>query len=457
MKPLKALKYLLVSVLLLLLGWSIRYCWQSFPIAAGFGAKVVCSGVFLSGRQADEIIAHDLSFAPLNLLNCRVDDADSSVTCTMLGFTPRKAIYRQGLGATLLSELPEEEVRAQRFRMAVPPLPSSDSLPWPAGEGAPPPAENRPLQAALDSFFVEKDPEHPVYTRAVVVIHEGRLVAEKYAPGFTKDSRLPGWSMTKTITGTLAGILVGQKKLAVDDPAPVPEWAAAGDPRHAITLKHLLQQTSGLDFEEEYSRNSDATRMLFRRADMGGYTAAHPLKEPPGSRFYYSSGNSNILSRIIRQTVGEQAYHAFPYEQLFYKLGMYHTVLEPDPSGTYVGSSYGFASARDWARLGLLYLNDGLWNNERILPEGWVQQAVTPAPAAPQGEYGFQLWLNRGGRGTDRLFPKLPADLYFADGFRGQNVFIFPSQRLIVVRLGLARNPDADMERYLSHLLRAAR
>jgi CubicO group peptidase (beta-lactamase class C family) len=204
--------------------------------------------------------------------------------------------------------------------------------------------------------------------------------------------------MAKSITGALAGILVKEGKLNPDAPAPVKEWADAGDPRHNILLKDLLQQSSGLDFVEDYSKYSDVTRMLFMRADMGAYSANRPLKHKPGTVFNYNGGNSNLISRIIRETVGEKDYHAFPYEALFHKTGMYSAVMEPDASGNFVGSSYCHATARDWARFGLLYLNDGKFNGQQILPEGWVQSSVHPAPASVNGGYGYQLWLNRGSK-----------------------------------------------------------
>ena len=169
------------------------------------------------------------------------------------------------------------------------------------------------LQRAIEKGFGSADEQKPIGTRAVVVVYDGKLIAEKYAAGFTKNTRLTGWSMTKSITNALIGILVKQNKLQIDAPAPVPDWAAINDVRHAITLKNLLQQTSGLDFEEEYRQSSDATTMLFRSADMAGYAASRPLKHTPGSVFYYSSGNTNILSRIILQTVVNKDYYAFSY------------------------------------------------------------------------------------------------------------------------------------------------
>ncbi|MBC7829137.1 MAG: serine hydrolase, partial [Chitinophagaceae bacterium] len=311
------------------------------------------------------------------------------------------------------------------------------------------------LVNAVDNLFKEMDTANPNRTRALIIVFNNQIIAERYAPGFTKQTRLTGWSMTKSITSAIAGTLVKENKINIDNPAPVPEWKNSNDPRHSITVRHLLQQTTGLEFEEVYSKSSHATRMLCQKGDMGAYAASLPLKHPPGTLFHYSSGNTNILSRVIRQTVGDNNYHAYPYVQLFYKLGMYSVVLEPDASGTFVGSSYCFATARDWARFGLLYLHDGVFNQQQILPKGWVKQSVTPSGAAEEGEYGFQWWLNAGEKNNpeNRWFSSLPPDMFFADGFEGQNVFIIPSKKLVVVRLGLTRKRQYGEEKLLEAVI----
>ncbi|MEP6846994.1 MAG: serine hydrolase, partial [Panacibacter sp.] len=395
-------KIILRSLLIIVLAavsYAVYYCWVSFPIISGYGAKNMCSAVFLAGRSEEQERKEELGFSPMSLGTFTVDYEDSSVTGTVFGFAKRKAIYRTGLGATLINELSEEEIRNQKFRLAVRPHINADTIAWPMGDQlntvTDSSVDKPQLQHAVEDIFIEKDTTKPIRTRAVIVVHNGNIVAEKYAAGFTKDTKLVGWSMTKSITSALTGILVKEGKLQVEEPAPVSEWKDANDPRHIITLKNILQQTTGLDFVEDYSGSSDATIMLFQKAAMGSFTASLPAKDKPGSLFYYSSGNTNILSRIIRQTVGENDYHAFPYEQLFYKLGMYSTILEPDASGTFVGSSYSYGVARDWARFGLLYINNGVYNGERLLPEDWVKQTVTPADAATKGEYGYQFWLNK--------------------------------------------------------------
>src|SRR5690606_9924109 len=278
--------------------------------------------------------------------------------------------------------------------------------------------------------------------------------AEKYAPGFTAESRHMGWSMTKSITNALIGILVREGKLDVEAPAPVPEWR--DDERNKITLNHLLQASSGLSWNESYfSPTADFHTMFIKSDDKAAYSASKKPAHNPGTFFQYSSGTTNILSRIIRHTVGDSMYHRFPYEKLFRPLGMSTAIIEPDASGTFVGSSYSFASARDWAKFGLLFLNDGVWNGERILPEGWVKYTTTPAPAAEQGEYGAQFWLNAGEKGnpTNRTYPELPTDLYWASGYEGQNVFVLPSKNLVVVKLSLSAGEFVDNQKFLTKIV----
>jgi CubicO group peptidase (beta-lactamase class C family) len=458
MKVKKVIVRFLKILLIAATGTLIYYCWISFPIITGYGAKVMCSAVFDAGRNEEQVRNQDLSSYMMKLADFRVDRADSSVTGTIFGMAKRKAIYRNGLGSTLMSELSEPQIRSQYFILASKPALLTDTIPWPMGDqinGSFPGAiDSLQLQAAIQHAFNEKDTILPVRTRAVVILYKGQLIAERYADGFNAQTKLAGWSMTKSVTSALTGILVKEEKLSVEGPAPVPEWQHSYDPRHAISIRNLLQQRSGLDFEENYAKYSDATQMLFEKADMGGYTASLPIKNKPGAVFYYSSGNSNILSRIIRQTLGDSVYYRFPYQELFYKLGMYSAVLEPDASGTFVGSSYMYATARDWARFGLLYLNDGMYNQERILPEGWVAESTKPVSATDRG-YGFQFWLNAGTDTLVKHYPDAPADLFYADGFESQMVFIIPSRQLVIVRLGLTQHNNFDGNHFLKEVLAA--
>jgi CubicO group peptidase (beta-lactamase class C family) len=434
------IRIILVS-LLTLLAYGFWYAWRAFPLISGFGAKNVCSAVFLQKRDASGVIREELNRFPLSLGSFTVNEEDSSVTGSVWGFAKRKAIYRHGLGSTLVNDFSEETIRSQRFHLPSPPVMNRDSIAWPNGDM---PASQLPaginiteLNKRMTALLDEKIDGEPVHTRAALVLYDGQIVSEVYAPGYDKNTVMLGWSMSKSLTSALIGVLVKQGKINIDQPAPVPEWKNTD--RQKITITHLLQQSSGLEFDEVYSSPSEVTHMLFNKGDMAAYTAGRKLKHAPGTVFRYSSGNSNILSRIIRHTVGETDYASFPFQSLFHKIGMYSLVLEPDASGTFVGSSYSYATARDFARFGLLFYNNGKWNGEQLLPADWVDKTIEPAPSNKRKNYGFQFWLN--GQSEDdpssRWYPDAPADMFFADGFGGQNIYIIPSKKLVVVRLGL--------------------
>ncbi len=438
--------------------------WKALPIISGYAAKVACSGIFVAGRQPDRVLRDDLSSFPANLASCSINYQDSSVTASVLGLGSRKAVYRWRLGATLVNGMTEEALREQHVVRPLTPALNPDTIDWPNGDrlGA---LHLEASQAALGDMGRDvalrigdtgnslrgldtlkmrvaigrafEGGSAATGTRAVVVIWHGQLVAERYADGFDRHTRLAGWSMTKSVTNALAGILVKEGKLNTGAPAPIPAWS--GDDRRLITVADLMHMNSGLRWWEFYGGPSDATDMLFKEANMGEYAANSSLRHSPGQVFNYSSGTANILSLILRKAIGEEYYYRFPYEQLFEKIGMYSAVLEPDASGTFVGSSYCYATARDWARFGLLYLHDGVWNGQRILPEGWVKWTTTGA------SYGALWWLNKE-EGRTRRHPQLPVDCYACEGYEGQYVWVVPSSDLVVVRLarehGRKLNPD---------------
>jgi len=279
------------------------------------------------------------------------------------------------------------------------------------------------------------------------VIRDGELVAERYAPGVGPETLLLSWSMAKSVTMALVGALVHDGRLTPAAPAPVPEWRHAGDPRAAITLDTLLRQSSGLAFDETYGATNDVSRMLFTQPDAGAYAAAMPLAFPPDTHWSYSSGTSNIIGRIVRDAFGGDLATMVDYAntELFDPAGMTSAFFEPDASGSFIGSSFAYMTARDWARFGELFRRDGVWDGRRLLPEGWVRYATTPTPAAPRGEYGAHWWLNAGPPGDPaaRPWPAIPAEVYAARGHSGQWVAVVPSARLVVVRLGLTV-PDEE-------------
>jgi CubicO group peptidase (beta-lactamase class C family) len=451
----KILKRITLILFIAIIGYATYYLSQALPIVAGYGAKNLCSCVFVAGRNPEQVIAQELGAALVNLGTYEVSYVDSSASGSVFGLSKRKAIYRNGLGCTLVSEISEDALRKQQFIVVSKPVVDQDTISWPRGNRIDSVYSKEKVNAVVEEAFVEPDKENPINTRAIIVIENGKIIAEKYAPSFNETSKLIGWSMTKTITNAIVGVLVKQGKLTVGAPAPVSEWKE--DNRKNISLHNLLQASSGLAWQEVYGGPSTATNMLFRKQDAGAFAAQAKIEMTPNTKWYYSSGTTNIISRITRQAIGDGDYHNFIYRELFNKIGAYSMVIEPDASGTYVGSSFSYATARDWGRFGLLFLNDGTWEGERIFPEGWVKYSTTPADAAPQGEYGAQIWLNAGNKNnpTDKSFPDVPNDMYLMDGFEGQCVVMIPSRNVVIVRLGLSQKRGFDTNAFVRDILKA--
>ena len=444
-KPIKYALWSIATISTLALGYSSYLVWRVARVAVGYKTKTLCSGVFISQRTPESILSNDLSEglpAPLEFIINQIDTevSEQATTGNLFGLVTRKAVFRPGLGCTLLvdsssaTQLPS--LSFSRFASS-----KSDAIPISSpikpkeltkADRLPPEIDASKLQAFVKDSFAEKNVNNLPRTRALIVLYDGNIVAEQYAPGFDADTPLIGWSMTKSVTGTLVGILVKQGKLSLEDRNLLPQWE--GDRRKEITLKQLLQMNSGLEFNE-YCEDplADCPQMLFNSKNMTAYALNKPLIKAPGTDWDYSSGTTNILAGIIRNAVGgtDADYLTFPRRALFDRLGMSTAVMETDPAGNFVGSSYMYASVRDWARFGLLYLQDGVWENERILPEGWAEFSRTSAIAA-KGRYGAHFWLIKN-------YPKqkpLPQDLFMADGYQGQSVIIIPSRKLVVVRLG---------------------
>jgi CubicO group peptidase (beta-lactamase class C family) len=420
------------------------------PLAVGVGhkAKTLCSGVFVSKRDPAAVLAElqadDL--AALRYIRASIDTQAGVVTATAGGLLTRRAVYRQGLGCTLALD-----------GLDPPPSPPGAAAPGAAPGSLPSAAAAADLPAAIARAFAEPNPSALKRTKAVVVVHRDHVVGERYADGISADTPLPGWSMTKSVLSALIGVLVRNGRLAVGDPAPVPEWQQPGDPRAAITVEHLLRMSSGLRFDEGMaSPRSDVMRMLFGVGDAAKYAAGTDVAVAPGTAWQYSSATTNILSRVARTVLGDDAaYLTFPRRALFGPLGMSSAVLETDAAGTFIASSYMHATARDWARFGLLYLHDGVWNGTRILPEGWVRYTTTPAPADPAGRYGAHFWLQVPDdySGSDA---RLPVPAFHAAGHEGQFVTIVPSRAAVIVRLGRTRHPEAwDHAAFVREILAA--
>jgi CubicO group peptidase (beta-lactamase class C family) len=421
--------WLAVGVLLLAGG---VYVVRVASILAAYKAKMLCSEVLLAHRDPRAVLTElevdDL--AALRYISASVDPSARTATASVAGLVRHEAVYRDQRGCVLQPGASQTGTALPNRDRSAP----ADTLVS---------VTNPALEPVLARAFEEPNPERPRRTRAVVVVQNGRIVAERYAPGFTPETPLIGWSMTKTVINALVGILVNEGRLAIDRPLPIPEWQTTADPRHAITLDHLLRMSSGLEFNERaWNPVSDVTVMLLGRPDAGLYAASKTLAAVPGTTWQYSSGTTNIISRALRAVINDDARYAeFPRRALFDRIGMAHALIEADASGAFIGSSFMYATARDWARLGMLYVNDGMWDGQRILPEGWVVYTRSPAPADPLKRYGAHVWLRVADEYSGDAV--LPADAFHAIGHAGQFVTMIPSASLVVVRMGLTRYPDA--------------
>jgi CubicO group peptidase (beta-lactamase class C family) len=431
-------------------------------VSAGVSAQIACAGVFVSQRPFDDAVSDAEHLSPLTTGNrYNLDRANETVSVTSFGLVTRTALYRPGIGCTLLVNSTPEQLRRQADGIKAPST-AFRPAPWPAGDtvdlaSLPPGVDRAALDKAVADTFADDTPDRSIATRAIVVVTDGRIVAERYAPGFTKDTRLLGWSASKSVEATLVGTFVANGRLALDAPPPVPEWKSPGDPRGRITLRQLLNMSSGLQFLEPYLPGTDSTAMLFESPDMGAYAATRPLAHPPGTVWAYSSGTANLLSRIAFQLSGGTLadYEAYAQTHLFGPAGMTSAMFEPDESGNFVGSSYLYATARDWARFGLLYLDGGAINGTRILPASWTQFVRTPAPADTRKGYGAQFWLNAIENGHRQL-PNLPDDYFAAEGHNGQYVAIFPSRHTVIVRLGWTTgSAPFDRDKHFAAILAA--
>jgi hypothetical protein len=421
---------------------------------SAYAAKMLCSAVLMAGMDDGRLWREELSLARGHVKARILPDRGEVVTEALWGTVTARARRQANRGCSLHQEgNPPVALPAQARPASSDP--SDVSTPWLLGPSSPsaPPREidQRALQAALEESFQEPDAQKPQRTRAVVVVKNGWVVAERYAPGITAATPLIGWSVTKSVTHALIGIAVQESLLDLNATVPVPEWTSSGDPRRSITLDQLLRMSSGLAFSEVYDDfSSDVVTMLLHTPDSGAYAANKPLEAKPGTVWHYSSGTTNLLSRGLRLALADdEAYWRFPYERLFQPLGMHSAVLETDPSGTFMGSSLAYATARDWARFGLLYLQDGRWGERRLLPEGWVEHATTPTPGSDQ-KYGAHWGLNRGGR-----YPDIPRDAFYARGFGGQLVLVVPSRDTVIVRLGQTPGDGFDVNAFAAKVLKA--
>ena len=391
--------------------------------AIGMAAKQLCSLVYVSGLEPGRAKALyiDPVLAPFNLdLMVACDPDRKRVTVSIYGKWSATAQLREGLGATLVTQLgPEDalpEIELPHVTDKPLPIMTKEDLKLIFKLGA--------IEDALDHAF---NPEYN--TLAVVVLHRGRLAAERYSQGMDDCTVLPGWSMAKSVTATLAGLLVKKGRLDVHQPGIVSEWLPGED----ITLDQLLRMTSGLDVLEDQSGADPNSRMLFVEPDAVAFAARRGLKHPPGTHWEYMSSSTILVCRAIFKAVGNtlETSQRFYRDALFKPLGAPSFILETDAAGTFIGSSFALANAKDWAKFGQLYLDEGVCEGEQLLPEGWVDYVTRHTPLSGENSYGAGFWTL-----AQSDIKGLPMDTYYANGFQGQYVIVVPSHDLVIVRLG---------------------
>lgn len=410
----------------------------AFQIGASVSAKLACSGKYIVGQPLQQIKDDLASYTPANrAVELTFDDDKKRVDADFWGMAQATAQFRPVSGCAL--EWGDSRVLDDIQITQVAP---SNAL-WPAGEQVN--SIVAEYQSKLEALVAE-DNRQGLNTRAYIVLHRGKIVAETYAQGFDQHAPMLGWSMGKSIMAMLLGQL--QHQGVLDDRQKGLFSAWQGDERVQVSLKNLLQMSSGLDFGEIYSPGNDAVNMLFTEHSMSDYAMQSELEFTPGSHFAYSSGTTNLLSRIFYQQVGgtAQAQYTYLYQQFFQPMGMRNAWFESDSSGVLVGSSYPYLRARDWARLAQLLLNGGELNGQRFLDPKWIEQAFMPNSSDNEQRYGYQFWLN--GNGDNKRNPDLPDDMVFMHGNRSQVVALFPSQQIAIIRLGWTSGSYPENQRF---------
>lgn len=411
-------------------------------IVAGYRALFACSAHFFAGRSLDDI--RKIEFVDVQLPGYPdpvIDEQRRLVTASdPSGRIVRIAAFRDTMGCTVLPPHWSMSDVPRLPYVSYAPAPDVSNRPFPAGDRVALPASGldphfRSLAPAMERAFDGKTygSAPGVVTTAAIVVKNGQIIAERYRPGFGIHSGYRTWSTAKSITAALIGIAAGQGLLNLDDRAAIPEWSYPGDPRQALTYKHLLWMSSGL-----FSGGNNTYSVYFGGQDAESAITSTQLEVAPGTRWKYANNDSLLLLRALRERLGDDLrYLRFPYDELLYPLGMYHTRMETDHLGRFVGSSQVYTTARDLTRFGLLLANDGVWNGKRLLPEGWVKSSTMRAPAKPPvpGEWGYgaHFWL------LDQM-PGVPAGTYTTSGNKGQYVTVVPGHDLVIVRTGVDPN-----------------
>lgn len=407
-------------------GLTLAYLYHAPGVASGIGSKLLCSARYVSGQTREQAFADLLQYSPiLEYLDVSYDEEARKVTASLFGLSEHTASFRPGIGCAI--EFPGNE---QREAFTARSLPVLDRH-WPRGDRVN--TSNADIQAITDEMLIRENREG-LETRALLVVRDDRIVAESYSPGFDAETRQLGWSMTKSLVSILVGNLEYRGRIDLQETPGFEAWA--DDERANIRIPHLLTMTDGLEFSERYIPGADATAMLFTEPSASDYALSRPLAHEPGTHFNYSSGSAMLLTRLHHERTGgtlQAAYNDY-IDHIAVPMGFQHSTFEVDASGIFGGSSYFYASARDWARLGLLMLNEGVINGHRLVSRDWVEQAVQPNSSDNDPAYGYLWWLNSGGNSL--RWPDLPPDSFAAQGNREQRVMVIPSRDMVIVRLG---------------------
>lgn len=436
---------ILALAILGLSGWIAIARQDALQLASAAAAKIVCSNVFIAKRDVGAILRDDLlalGHPIFRLMKIDVSVVQHSVDAGIFGLvSERHAQYVEGRGCVnVLNDQPWDRPAAAQL----PPTTNAAAL-WPTGEKVQL-SDNRRLQAAVNDPALQGPG-----MRAIVVVYNGRIVAEAYGQGFTASTPLLGWSMTKSVTAALVGMAIKDGKLSLDQKHLFPQWK--GDARSDISVADLMAMASGLKWNEDQGLLTDPGRMEYLVRDAAAFARNRALVAPPGTTFHYSSGDTVLLTRLWQNAIGEAAL-SYPRERLFNPLGMNSAAIEADEAGTYLGEGFLYANAHDWARFGEFLRLGGEWNGQQLLPTGFVDYMRSPARASDEGQgpvYGRgQVWLARG-QGFD-----LPADTFMMQGHLRQVIAIIPSRKLVILRMGMTREDIGYSNARLLHAVVAA-
>ncbi len=384
-------------------------------------------------------------FFPVNLSRLSIDRKNKKVKSSFFVFIAKQVAtyYENGntCGCVLGMKIPE--IISNQRKNVLKKASETDSLLWPRGNKLP---DSIPayIDIAKLNQVLEDALKESLSIYAIVIAQNNLLITEQYQTGINKNSRLLGWSMTKTIANALFGILEKNGLINTNQTTGISEWQH--DERKKITINNLLQMSSGLQWTENYAKLSSVTRMLYLEKEFSSFAINSPLIDSPNEKWLYSSGTSNILSKILRSELGTYSdYVSFPYDSLFYRINMNSAVIEMDNYGNYVLSSYGWATARDWTKFGLLYLNEGNWFGDQIFSRDWLTYSTTPAPAS-NNVYGAHIWLNKSGK-----LPSVSRDAYYENGFGGQRILIVPSKNMVITVMS-GRQDDFNFDNLYSKI-----